>query len=124
VAGVDGVRTATTAFGYSTGAGGAITQATSKATTVVLNKLCGNITLNAAALAAGAIVTFVFTNSTVAAEDQIIATHHSGGTFGSYLINARATGAGAASVAVRNTSAASLSEAIVIKFTVLKGVAS
>lgn len=124
VAGTNGVRTDTTAFGYSTGAGGVVTQATSKATAVTLNKLTGDITLNAAALAAATIVTFVFNNSTIAATDQLVCTHHSGGTFGAYTINGRATGAGAASIAVRNNSAASLAEAIVIKATVIKSVAA
>lgn len=109
-------------IGYATGAGGTVTQATNKATAVTLNKLTGNITMNAAALAAGAVVTFVLNNSTIAAEDQIIVTHHSAGTIGPYLLNGRATGAGTASIAVRNTSAASLSEAIVIKVTVIKAV--
>ncbi len=105
-------------IGY--GAGGVVTQATSKATAVTLNKPTGEITLNAAALAAGAIVTFTLNNSFVAVGDMILTAHHSGGTVGPYLINARVTGAGVASIAVRNTSAASLSEAIVVKFFVLK----
>jgi hypothetical protein len=120
-AGADGVRTATTVFGYATGAGGVVTQATNKATAVTLNKLTGEITMSAGALAAGAIATFVLNNSTVAAGDMIVTSHHSGGTVGPYLINGRVTGAGTASVAVRNTSAASLSEAIVIKFAVIRG---
>ena len=37
-------------------------------------------------------------------------------------VNARATGAGTASVAVRNNSAGSLAEAIVIRFAVFKAV--
>lgn len=113
---------ATGGFGYATGAGGVVTQATNKATGVTLNKVTGEITMNAAALAAGAIATFVLSNSAVAAGDMIVASHHSGGTIGPYLINARVTGAGAASIAVRNTSAGSLSEAIVIKFAVIKAV--
>lgn len=121
-AGLNGVRTDTTAFGYSTGAGGTVTQATSKATAVTLNKLTGEITMNAAALAAATIVTFVLNNSALAAGDQLVCTHHSGGTFGSYTVNGRVTGAGAASIAVRNNSAASLSEAVVIKFTVIRAV--
>ena len=44
------------------------------------------------------------------------------GTVGPYLINGRVTGAGTASIAVRNTSAGSLGEAIVIKFAVIKAV--
>jgi hypothetical protein len=110
----------TTTFGYAVGAGGTVTQATSKATAVTLNKLTGEITLNAAALAAATIVTFVFNNSQVAVGDQVVCTHHATGTFGAYTINARVTGAGVISVAVRNNSAASLSEAIVIKFNVIK----
>ena len=39
---------ATTGIGYATGAGGGVTQSTNKATTVVLNKMCGQITMNAA----------------------------------------------------------------------------
>jgi hypothetical protein len=117
---IDGIRVGTTVLGYGTGAGGTVTQATSKATAVTSNKLSGEITMNAAALLAATIVTFVFNNSTVAASDQVVCTHHAGGTFGAYTINARVTGAGAVSVAVRNNSAASLSEAIVIKFNVIK----
>lgn len=113
-------RTGTTVFGYAAGAGGTVTQATSKATAVTLNKLTGEITMNAAALAAAAVVTFQLNNSTAAAGDQVVTSHHSGGTVGPYLINARVTGAGVISIAVRNTGAASLSEAIVIKFAVIK----
>ena len=78
----------------------------------------------AASLAAATIVTFVFNNSTLAAGDQVVCTHHAGGTFGAYTINGRVTGAGAASVAVRNNSAASLAEAIVLKITVIKSAAA
>lgn len=120
--GVDGVRTATTAFGYSTGAGGTVTQGTNKSTAVTLNKLCGTITMHNAALAAGAIVSFTFNNNQVAAGDVIAPNHVSGGTFGPYLISPRVTGNGTAVVTVRNTSAGSLGEAIVIGFVVVKAV--
>lgn len=113
-------RTGTTVFGYSTGAGGTVTQATSKTTAVTLNKLSGEITLATGALAAGAIATFTLNNNQVAAGDQIVTSHHSGGTVGPYLINGRVTGAGVCSIAIRNTSAASLNEAPVIKFNVIK----
>ena len=43
---------ATTGIGYATGAGGTVTQATSKSTAVILNKLTGAITMNAASQAA------------------------------------------------------------------------
>ena len=105
--------------GYITGEGGTVTQATSKATAVTLNKKCGQITMNAAALAAATTVTFVLTNSTIAATDLLVLNHVSGGTAGSYLLNAQAA-AGSASINVRNVTAASLSEAIVIGFAVIK----
>ena len=107
--------------GYITGEGGTVTQATSKATAVTLNKKCGQITMNAAALAAATTVTFVLTNSTIAATDLLVLNHVSGGTAGSYLLNAQAA-AGSASINVRNVTAASLSEAIVIGFAVIKAV--
>lgn len=107
--------------GYSTGAGGTVTQLTNKATGVTLNKATGQITMNAAALAAGAIVSFVLTNSAIAATDLLVLNHASAGTAGAYSLNARAA-AGSATIDVRNNTAGSLSEAIVIKFAVIKSV--
>jgi hypothetical protein len=115
---------ASAGFGYATGAGGTVTQATNKSTGVTLNRPTGEITMNGAALAAATIVTFVLTNSVVAAADQVVCTHHATGTFGGYTINARVTGAGSVSIAVRNNTAGSLSEAIVIKFSVIKAATS
>jgi hypothetical protein len=112
---------ATTQIGYATGAGGTVTQATSKATGVTLNTASGQITMNNAALAAGAIVSFVLTDSAIAATDVLILNHISGGTPGSYSLNARAA-AGSATIDVRNNSAGSLSEAIVIQFALIKAV--
>ena len=113
--------TTTGAIGYATGAGGTVTQATSKATGVTLNKITGQITLNGAALAANTTVSFTLTNSEIAAGDLLLLNHVSGGTAGSYLLNAQAA-AGSASINVRNVTAGSLSEAIVIGFAVLKAV--
>ena len=107
--------------GYITGEGGTVTQATSKATAVTLNKKCGQITMNAASLAADTTVTFSMTNSTIASTDLLVLNHVSGGTAGSYLLNAQC-GAGSVSINVRNITAGSLSEAIVIGFAVIKAV--
>ena len=107
--------------GYVTGDGGAVTQSTSKSTGVTLSKKCGQITLNGAALAADTTVSFTLTNTTVAATDIIVLNHVSGGTAGSYLLNAQAA-AGSASINVRNITSGSLSEAIVIGFAVIKAV--
>lgn len=109
--------------GYIVGQGGAVTQATSKSTGVTLSKKCGQITMNAAALAADTTVTFTLTNTEVVATDIIILNHVSGGTAGSYLLNAQA-GSGSASINVRNITSGSLSEAIVIGFAIIKAVVS
>jgi len=109
--------------GYVAGEGGTVTQATSKSTGVTLSKKCGQITMNAAALAADTTVTFTLTNTEIVATDIIILNHVSGGTAGSYLLNAQA-GSGSASINVRNITGGSLSEAIVIGFAIIKAVIS
>lgn len=108
-------------LGYTTGSGGTVTQATSKATGVTLNESTGQITLNAAALASATTVSFTLTNTVIEANDILILNHISAGTAGSYLLNAQSA-AGSASINVRNITAASLSEAIVISFAVIKAV--
>ena len=107
--------------GYVTGDGGAITQSTSKSTGVTLSKKCGTIEMHNAALAADTTVSFTLTNTTIAATDLLVLNHVSGGTAGSYLLNAQAA-AGSASINVRNITSGSLSEAIVIGFAVVKAV--
>ena len=112
--------------GYATGAGGVVTQgsASGKATALTaINKSCGQITMDGAALAASTTVTFTMPNSTIEAGDIIVMNHISGGTAGSYSLNAQSA-AGSATINVRNISLASLSEAIVIAFAVIKAVAA
>lgn len=108
-------------LGYGTGSGGTVTQATSKSTGVTLSKGTGQITLNNAALAANTTVSFTLTNTLIAATDVLVMNHISGGTAGAYTLNAQCA-AGSASINVRNVTAGSLSEAIVIQFVVIKGV--
>jgi hypothetical protein len=110
----------TAGVGYSSGAGGTITQATNKSTGVTLNKITGEITLAAGALAAATIVSFTLTNSTIASTDVIVLNHVTTGTRGAYGLNAQCAN-GSAIIYIRNNSAASLNEAIVIRFTVIKG---
>ncbi len=111
----------TAGIGYATGAGGTVTQITDKATGVTLSKVCGDITMNNANLAAATIVSFTLTNTTIAAGDVLTLNHVSGGTLGSYGLNA-ACAAGSAAIYVRNNTAGGLAEAIVIRFTLTKGV--
>jgi hypothetical protein len=108
--------------GYATGAGGTVTQATSKSTGVTLNKVCGQITLNAAALAASTSVGFTLTNSAIAATDVVIVNIASGATGDSYQATIDAVAAGSCRISLRNISAASKSEAVVLNFAVCKSV--
>jgi len=109
--------------GYSTGAGNTVTQLSSKSTTVAFNALCGAITLNGATLNAQTVVSFTFTNTSIAATDVLIFNHISGGTIGAYFMNAQAA-AGSATVNIRNMTAANLTESPVIQFAVIKAVNS
>lgn len=111
----------TAGFGYATGAGGTVTQATSKSTAVTLNTVTGAITMNGAALAADTTVSFTLTNSAIAATDAVIVLHESAGTLGAYSFASTAA-AGSASISVHNNTPGSLSEAIVLRFVVIKSV--
>jgi hypothetical protein len=75
--------------------------------------------MNGAALAAGTIASFSIVNNLIAAGDVLVLNHISGGTVGSYSLNARCV-AGSATIDVRNNTAGSLSEAIVIQFALIK----
>ena len=113
----------TLGIGYATGAGGAVTQATSKSTAVTLNRICGQITMNGAALANAAEVAFTVNNSLVAATDVPVVAIASAATSGAYFVTVQAVAAGSFSINVGNASAGSLSEALVLNFVVIKGVA-
>jgi hypothetical protein len=117
------VITSTGKHGYATGSGGVVTQLTDKTTAVTLSKSTGQITLAGAALSASTTVSFTLTNTVIEAGDILIMNHISGGTAGSYLLNAQSA-AGSASINVRNISLGSLSEAIVIAFAVIKAVSA
>jgi len=111
-------------FGYATGAGGTVTQATSKSTGVTLNKACGQITMDGAALAAGAVVSFAFTNSTIDADDLVMVIFYGGGLAVNYNVWASTPTAGACFINLRNITAGSLSNAVELRFTVIKGVSA
>lgn len=78
--------------------------------------------MTSTALAAATIVSFALNNNQAAVGDHVLATHHATGTFGAYGIAARVTSAGVITISVRNNSASSLGEAIVIKFSIIKAV--
>ena len=104
--------------------GGTVTQATNKGTGVTLNTESGQITMNNAALAAAAEVTFTVTNDKIAATDVVVVNHGAAVTAGAYLLGVSTVAAGSFKVTVTNASAGSLSEAIDINFVALKGASS
>lgn len=111
--------------GYSTGAGGTVTQATSKSTGVTLNTTTGQITMNNANLAGQTEVSFTLTDSAIAATDVVLVTIASGATANSYVVGVAATASGSCVIQLGNvTLATTLGEAIVLNFVVIKGVTS
>lgn len=116
---------ASAGVGYATGAGGVVTQLTSKATAVTLDKICGQITMHNASLTHLHPVSFTLTNSAIAADDVVVVSVKSGGTAGAYLVSAGAVAAGSCSITLFNCqTAGSLSEAVVLSFAVIKAVAA
>ena len=109
-------------IGYSTAAQGTVTQATSKSTGVTLNKSSGQITMNNAALANGAIISFTLTNNLLSTKDVIIVNVAGGlatnGTYTSFVSN---VSTGTAVISLYNISAGSLSEAVVLNFAIIHG---
>jgi hypothetical protein len=107
-------------FGYTADAQGTVTQLTSKATAVTLNKSAGRITMDAASLATATNATFTLNNSLLSVNDTIILTISGGqATPGSYNAFANALGAGTVSITLRNISGGPLAEAIVINFAII-----
>ncbi len=112
-------------FGYGIGAGGTVTQATSKSTAVTLNKPCGQITMNNAALAANTAVAFQVNNNLVAVSDVILVSITDSVTSNTnYQATISQVVAGAFNVCLRNITSGSLSETLVFNFSVVKGATS
>ena len=107
-------------IGYTTGAGGAVTQATNRTTGVTLNKTTGAITLVSAAGSATP-ASFTVTNSTVAATDTILVNQKSGTDL--YEIHVTAVAAGSFRITFFTTGGTT-TEQPVFNFAVIKGSAS
>lgn len=106
--------------GYATGAGGAVTQITSRTTGVTLNTDTGAITLVSAAGSATP-ASFTVTNSAVAATDVVIVNQKSGTDL--YEIFVTAVGAGSFRI-TSFTTGGTTTETPVFNFAVIKGVAA
>ena len=108
-------------IGYKAGSGSTVTQATSKATGVTLDSGTGQITMNAASLAANTAVNFVLTNSAIDGNDLLLVNIGSGATVNSYTTTVIAVNSGSARIQVYNFTAGALAEALVLNFAVIKG---
>jgi len=111
-------------IGYSTAAQGTVTQATDKSTGVTLNKSAGRITMNNAALAGGAVASFILTNNLISTNDTIIvcvSSNTTGSAAGAYTTYISYLSAGTALISLRNLSATSYSEAVIINFSIIHG---
>jgi hypothetical protein len=113
------VTSATGKLGYN--GGGNVTQATNKYTGVTLDTVTGTITMVNTAMANGNVATFTLTNSVIESNDYILVQHQSVGTLGAYVCTA-SPNSGNAQIHVTKltTDAGSLSQAIVLRFAVIK----
>ena len=116
-------NSATAGVGYRAGAGGTITQNTSKSDPVTLDKITGEITMNNATLSGDTTVSFTMNNSTIAATDVIILNQVSDANIGLYSFNGKCN-SGNAVISVHNMTNTNRSDAIVIRFAVIKAVTS
>jgi hypothetical protein len=108
-------------FGYTADAQGVVTQLTSKATAVTLNKSAGRITLNNAALAGNTAVSFTL-NNTFISNNDILILNVSGGSVAdatTYTAYTSSLTTGAAVITLRNLTAVSQSEAVIINFALI-----
>lgn len=110
----------TTEIGYTTGAGGTVTQLTSRTTGVTLNKISGAITLVSAAGSA-TYASFTVTNSTVVATDVIIVNQKSGTNQYATLISNVAAGSFQVTFAAIS---GTITEQPVFNFAIIKAVAA
>lgn len=117
---------ASAGVGYATGAGSSVTQTTSKSTAVTLNNICGKIQMAASSLAGNTNVSFTLNNSTIAATDVVIVNASNVGgsspTANTYMVTVDSVLAGSCRILVRNVSAVSAAQALILNFAVIKAV--
>lgn len=115
----------TSGIGYATGAGGAVTQTTSRTTGVTLNTVCGSIQTDTSSLAAGTAATFVVTNSAIAIGDVPVVAIRSGSNGGNTTVQVVGVTNNSCSIQVSNNNAvggAAETGAIIINFAIIKAV--
>ena len=107
-------------IGYAATAQSTVTQLTDKSTGVTINASAGQITMNNAALTATTNVAFTMTNNKISAKDLVIV-NVAGGVASNVTYNCWVSGhtAGSCAFVLRNISAGSLSEAVVLNFAII-----
>jgi hypothetical protein len=113
----------TAGVGYVTGAGGVVTQLTSKTTAVTLNKISGEITSNNASIPGDTVVSFALNNSTIANTDVMIINQVSVANIGLYNFIANCQ-TGYANIHIHNVTNSAKADVIVIRYAVIKGAVS
>lgn len=113
-------------LGYGTGSGGTVTQLTSKATNVTINKTNGQIVTSSSIMGPGTYEVFTVTNSTVAATDTIVIHRASGGGSGTagYTVSVESVAAGSFVVCLENLAGTNKSDVLTLNFAVIKAVTS
>jgi hypothetical protein len=111
---------------YILGSGSAITQATSKTTTVAGNTICGQITTTADSIAANTSVSFTLLNDNIAATDIVLvnAANVAGSspTANTYVVTCDSVLAGSCRIQIRNVSGSAAAQALVLNFAIVKAV--
>jgi hypothetical protein len=109
-------------IGYGNGAGGAVTQDTSRTTGVTLDTACGQITLFSTTTVAGTYTSFTITNAAVTATSVVVINFSSGATANSYGLAVTAVADGSFRIQIANAVAVGVAEAPVINFAILSAV--
>jgi len=108
--------------GYTADAsGGAVTQISSRATSVTCNGMTGEITVYSATQAAADTVAIIVNNTSVKTGDIIIVNHTSGGTIGAYAFTGNTIIDGASFIInITNISGGALTESPVLAFAIVR----
>lgn len=110
-------------LGYATGVGATVTQTGEKTSAVSINALCGTITMNNATLNRVTGVGFTMNNTRVGSTDAIIANIAGGATTAAYSLAVTKIATNSAQFSLYNLlSGVDLSEAVQIRFMILKAV--
>ncbi len=107
-------------IGYRVGAGGTVTQLTDKTTPVTLNTITGEITMSGVQLSGDSTVSFTLNNSQIGNTDLIVLNQVSDANIGFYSFNGQCN-SGNAVISVHNMTNTNRSDAIVIRFAVIRG---